>query len=88
MVTYEYECEGCGRRFERRQTITDPAIAACPECGGVVRRLLSGGAGILVRDGAAHRGGQSAGGCSLERTGATCCGRSERCETSPCGGKR
>jgi putative FmdB family regulatory protein len=88
MPTYEYECEGCGRRFDRRQNITEAPLDACPACGGTVRRLLSGGAGILVRGGDRHGGEGHGGGCSLERTGATCCGRTERCEQSPCEDKR
>jgi putative FmdB family regulatory protein len=87
MPTYEYECEGCGRRFERRQSIAEAPLHACPDCGGPVRRLLSGGAGILVRDGAAEGGRRGPGACNLERTGATCCGRSERCDKPPCGSR-
>lgn len=85
MPTYEYECEGCHHRFERRQGITEAPLAACPACGGTVRRLLSGGAGILVRGGDRPGGAGDGDGCSLERTGATCCGRTERCGQSPCG---
>ena len=40
MPTYEYECETCGIRFERRQKITDAALERCPECEGPVRRVL------------------------------------------------
>jgi len=88
MPTYEYLCESCHTRFERRQAITDAPLDVCPECGGTIRRLLSGGAGILVRGGGHQGGAERAGGCSLEREGTTCCGRSERCEKSPCGGAR
>jgi len=86
--TYEYECQSCGHRFEQRQAITQAPLAACPECGGSVGRLLSGGAGILVKGGE-HKGSRHAsGGCSLERAGTTCCGRQERCDKPPCGGGR
>ena len=40
MPLYEYQCEDCGVRFERRQHITDEAIEVCPECGGKVHRLI------------------------------------------------
>jgi len=40
MPLYEYQCEDCGVRFERRQHITAEAIAVCPECGGPVHRLI------------------------------------------------
>ena len=49
MPTYEYECLSEGHRFEEFQNITDAPLTTCPECGGEVRRLISGGAGFLFR---------------------------------------
>jgi putative FmdB family regulatory protein len=40
MPLYEYECEACGVRFERRQSITADPLKTCPECGGAVHRLI------------------------------------------------
>lgn len=40
MPLYEYQCEDCGVRFERRQHINDEPIKICPECGGKVHRLI------------------------------------------------
>jgi putative FmdB family regulatory protein len=40
MPLYEYECEDCGVRFERRQPITADSLKTCPECGGEVHRLI------------------------------------------------
>lgn len=80
MPTYEYECKICGLRFERRQAITDAPLAECPECRGEVRRLVSGGAGFILKD-----NGRRAGACSMEESGRTCCGREERCGKPPCG---
>ena len=51
MPTYEYECTRCGERFERRQAITDAALGECPDCRGEVRRLVSGGAGFILKGG-------------------------------------
>jgi len=48
MPAYEYLCDACGGRFERRQKMSDPEVAACPACGGAVRRLISGGAGVIA----------------------------------------
>jgi putative FmdB family regulatory protein len=59
--TYEYECKICGLRFERRQAITDAPLAECPECRGEVRRLVSGGAGFILKD-----NGRRAGACSMK----------------------
>jgi putative FmdB family regulatory protein len=40
MPLYEYECEVCHHRFERIQRVSAAPVAACPSCGGSVRRLL------------------------------------------------
>jgi putative FmdB family regulatory protein len=84
MPTYEYECEKCGFRFEQRQLISEHPVSECPECGGNVRRLLSGGAGFFLKGGGTARPGHTEGTCSLEETRTTCCGRSERCGKPPC----
>jgi putative FmdB family regulatory protein len=41
MPIYEFECSGCGHRFDRLQKLSDPDPAACPACGQprVQRRL-------------------------------------------------
>ena len=49
MPTYDYECTQCGHRFERFQSISDEPEKICPECGGVVRRLIGTGAGIIFK---------------------------------------
>ena len=74
MPAYEYECRGCGEHFERRQKMSEPEIAACPACGGEVKRLISGGAGAITKG-----GGYSA--------SAPACGMSECCmPEAGCGG--
>ena len=47
MITYTYRCDECKRTFEVRQRITDEPLTDCPECGGHVQRLISGGLGTL-----------------------------------------
>lgn len=37
---YEYECVACKHRFERYQTFSELPVAACPECGSAVRKVL------------------------------------------------
>jgi putative FmdB family regulatory protein len=49
MPTYEYECKKCGNRFEVFQSMSDEPIKKCPECGKQVRRLVSGGAGVIFK---------------------------------------
>ncbi len=41
MPIYEFECEGCGARFEELVAVADAPVA-CPECGSErARRLIS-----------------------------------------------
>jgi len=87
MPTYDYECEGCGHRFEKRQSMSDKPLKSCPKCGRPVRRLIGAGAGLIFKGSGFHatddrRSGGSS--CSLEQTGTTCCGRSSRCGSSAC----
>jgi putative FmdB family regulatory protein len=51
MPTYEYECEKCGYIFDEFQSINAAPLKVCKKegCGGSVRRLLSGGAGFLLK---------------------------------------
>ena len=50
MPTYDYECEICGGKFEKFQSITAPAIRKCPSCGKLaVRRLIGTGAGVIFK---------------------------------------
>lgn len=72
MPAYEYLCQTCGQRFERRQKMSDPEIDACPACGGPVQRLISGGAGAIVKGGS----------CSAE----PCCATGACPAMSPCCG--
>ena len=40
MPTYEYECESCEFRFERKQRFDEEPVAMCPKCGGKSRRVI------------------------------------------------
>jgi putative FmdB family regulatory protein len=48
MPIYEYECRGCGIRFDRRQSFQDEPIRVCPECGGETRRVFQP-AGVIFK---------------------------------------
>jgi putative FmdB family regulatory protein len=57
MPLYEYECEACGKRFEKIQKFSDPHADVCAHCGkGPVRKLLSSpaiqfkGSGFYITD--------------------------------------
>ncbi len=46
MPIYEYApvsgaCDRCAGRFEVMQSIHDPALITCPDCGQPIRRMLS-----------------------------------------------
>ena len=41
MPIYEYECLQCGKRTELLQRMDEAPMAACPHCGGEVRKLIS-----------------------------------------------
>ena len=49
MPTYEYKCTECNHLFEMFQSIKDPPIKKCPKCKGNVKKLISGGSGILFK---------------------------------------
>jgi len=87
MLTYEYECQACGRTFEWRQNITEAPLEKCPECRGPVFRLASGGAGFILKGRDPGRAGTRGDSCSRESGGGTCGGRQERCDRPPCGGE-
>lgn len=40
MPIYEYECCGCGTKFERRQTFDENPVANCPRCAAKARRVI------------------------------------------------
>jgi len=50
MPTYEYSCLKCGQEFEAFQPMNDAPLKVCT-CGkkGKVRRMISGGAGLIFK---------------------------------------
>ena len=49
MPTYQYLCNDCGHTFEEFQRISAEALTVCPECGGHIERVISGGAGFIFK---------------------------------------
>ena len=49
MPTYDYKCESCHDIFEFFQTMNDKPLAECTKCSGKIRRLVSGGSGIIFK---------------------------------------
>lgn len=48
MPTYEYKRED-GSTFEIKQSINDDALTECPETGQAVKRIISGGGGVVYK---------------------------------------
>ena len=63
MPLYEYQCLNCGKKTEVIQRFDDAPLAACPACGGEVKKLISSpafqfkGTGWYVTDYAGKKGG-------------------------------
>ncbi|MDR1362603.1 MAG: zinc ribbon domain-containing protein [Spirochaetaceae bacterium] len=49
MPTYEYECKKCNNVFDVLQSFKDEPVKVCPKCGGEVRRVINGGAGVIYK---------------------------------------
>ena len=81
MPTYEYECQGCKKRFELFQSITAKPIRVCPKCKGKVKRLIGAGAGIIFKGSGFYatdyrKGKKPESSCPLEK-------QSEACKSCP-----
>ena len=49
MPTYDYFCEKCQNTFEYFQSMSDSVLEKCPKCNNKVRRLISGGSGLIFK---------------------------------------
>jgi len=57
MPIYQYKCETCGKEFEIKQKITEPALTTCPDgiCSfeskgkGLVHRVISKNVGLVFK---------------------------------------
>jgi putative FmdB family regulatory protein len=49
MPTYEYECLSCGSNFDAFQKMSESALDKCVKCQGSVRRVVSGGSGVIFK---------------------------------------
>jgi putative FmdB family regulatory protein len=78
MPAYEYQCNACGSRFQERQKMSDPEVESCPGCGGSVKWLITGGAGVISKGGGHHSTdfANSRSGCGV---GGPCCGQGGDC---------
>ena len=50
MPTYDYHCDACEHEFEEFQSMSEPVLTKCPQCGKKkLRRLFGTGAAILFK---------------------------------------
>ena len=49
MPTYHYKCTKCDHEFEQFQSMAEEPLDTCPQCGGLPKRIISGGAGLLFK---------------------------------------
>ncbi|MFZ1361367.1 MAG: FmdB family zinc ribbon protein [Candidatus Nanopelagicales bacterium] len=49
MPTYEYKCADCGANLEIVQSIHDPSLTDCPECGASALRKQFGNVGVVFK---------------------------------------
>ena len=84
MPTYEYRCKDCSYTFEKFQGMKDKPITKCPECGGRVQRLVSGGAGVIFKGSGFYATDYAASNSPACGRDKPCCGRDMPCENKPC----
>lgn len=49
MPTYDYKCNDCEYLFSEFQKMSDSPIKDCTQCKGEVRRIISGGSGMIFK---------------------------------------
>ena len=49
MPTYNYKCNDCGYQFSAFQRMSDDPVKDCSQCKGMVRRIISGGSGMIFK---------------------------------------
>lgn len=76
MPTYEYECKSCGNRFTKFQSIKDKSVQSCPECSGPVRRIISGGVGVIFKGSGFYTTDYK----KDRQISGSCCGQNNSCD--------
>ena len=49
MPTYNYYCSDCDTHFSYFQKMSESPISSCENCGGEVKRLITGGTGMIFK---------------------------------------
>lgn len=49
MPTYDYKCSNCNYTFEYFQPMSAKPLTECPECKGILKRIIGSGAGTIFK---------------------------------------
>ena len=49
MPTYNYYCNSCDSHFSYFQKMSESPLNSCENCGGVVKRIITGGTGLIFK---------------------------------------
>ena len=49
MPTYNYYCSDCDTHFSYFQKMSESPISNCENCGGKIKRLITGGTGLIFK---------------------------------------
>ena len=49
MPTYNYYCNACDTHFSYFQKMSESPISSCENCRGKVKRLITGGTGLIFK---------------------------------------
>ena len=49
MPTYNYYCNDCDAHFSYFQKMSESPVESCESCGGKVKRLITGGTGLIFK---------------------------------------
>ncbi|NTV29301.1 MAG: zinc ribbon domain-containing protein [Candidatus Omnitrophica bacterium] len=82
MPTYEYECAACGHALEALQSMTEPKLTKCPQCGkNKLARLIGSGSGVIFKGSGFYETDykQKSSGKSDSKKGAPSCANSASC---------
>ena len=55
MPTYEYLCTECGTNHDIVQSMADPTLTACPDCGKETLRKQFSGVGVMFKGSGFYR---------------------------------
>lgn len=71
MPVYDYKCQKCGMISEMFQRKASDRPESCPQCGSSSLEKMLSAPGLVKM-------------AETSKSGATCCGREDRCDTPPC----